>query len=101
MVHVHGHGQCARCGTSVEACCTGAGDEVEEEDGVLQPIDPRLFGRLFEHLGGPRATVTRESLVQALAHRLGVSLDEAQDVLETGAQLGLVVLHGDVVRLSA
>jgi hypothetical protein len=99
VVHVHGHGQCARCGANVDPCCAGSGDEADIDGAVVQPVDPQLFARLFAHLGGPRATVARPALVYALAHRLGVGLEEAADVLDAGTQLGLVTMHGEGVRL--
>jgi hypothetical protein len=36
LVWVHGHGQCARCGTNVQSCCEGAplptGEQPERDD---------------------------------------------------------------------
>jgi len=31
IVHVHGHGQCARCGINIEPCCDGGGCEFLSE----------------------------------------------------------------------
>ncbi|MBK8100489.1 MAG: hypothetical protein IPK26_25610 [Planctomycetes bacterium] len=89
IVHVHGHGQCAACGTNVEPCCGGAGGEAGESP-TLHPLDanPRLFERLFEGLGGPTATVAEDALVFALAQRLGVDLDEARLLIEAGVRTG-------------
>ena len=66
-MHVHGHGQCAACGTNVEPCCGGAGGEAGESP-TLHPLDanPQLFERLFEGLGGPKATVAEDALAFAL-----------------------------------
>jgi hypothetical protein len=92
VVHVHGHGQCAHCGTNFEPCCDGA--DAEDEAGSATPIDtaadPGLFARLFEHLGGAERTVTTEALLFALVQHLGTDLDDARLLLEAGERVGLV-----------
>lgn len=100
MVYVHGHGQCARCGENVEACCSGASafDEAGERESA-EGIDPHLFRRMFDELGGPRASVTREALLFALQRWLGGTLDEAAEILAAGVRLGQVRQHGRVLRL--
>lgn len=91
-MHVHGHGQCAACGTNVEPCCGGAGGEAGESP-TLHPLEanPRLFQQVFEGLGGAAATVTEAALVFALAQRLGVDLDEGRLVVEAGVRTGRIV----------
>jgi len=31
VIQVHGHGQCATCGTNIDPCCSGAPLETQEE----------------------------------------------------------------------
>src|SRR5262245_65971573 len=83
VVAVHGHGQCARCGTNTEPCCAGA-DAASEADQAPAPtaLDPGLFARLFRQLGGEDVTVTVDCLLYALARALDVPLDEARIVLD-------------------
>ncbi|MBL8752242.1 MAG: hypothetical protein JNK15_02990 [Planctomycetes bacterium] len=91
-VPVHGHGQCERCGTNIEPCCSGANafDEAAATAAIDAVPDPQLFARLFAQLGGPAATVTTDALLFALVQRLGTDLDDARLVLEAGERLGLV-----------
>lgn len=97
VVYVHGHGQCQRCGTNTEPCCAGAsaGDEMPDAATDAAMPDPGLFARLFQHLGGPSATVTTDSLLQAIVVHQQCDLDEARLVLEAGERIGLVVRVGD------
>ncbi len=97
MVFVHGHGQCGRCGTNTEPCCSGASAESEvTSDGThLAEPDAGLFPRLFVHLGGPSATVTTEALLHAIVQSQDCDLDEARLVLEAGERVGLVVPVGE------
>jgi hypothetical protein len=97
IVHVHGHGQCQRCGTNTEPCCAGASAADEVLDVAMDQAvpDPGLFPRLFLHLGGPDATVTTDSLLQAIVGNQQCDLDEARLVLEAGERIGLVVRVGD------
>lgn len=101
IVHVHGHGQCARCGTNVDPCCSGASaaDEAGATGGNGCQLAPDLLPRLFDHLGGRTATVTEASLAFALAQSLDTSLDEARMVLRTAQELGAVVLADGTARL--
>jgi hypothetical protein len=95
LVHVHGHGQCAHCGANTEPCCGGASaDEVPDEATQAARPDPGLFPRLFLHLGGPDATVTTASLLQAIVQSQQCDLDEAALVLEAGERIGLIVRVG-------
>lgn len=93
---VHGHGQCARCGTNIEPCCSGASAENEAAvtDHIDTGPDPGLFARTFLHLGGASVTVTVDALRFALAQRLGVDLDEAMLVIEAAERTGLIVPTG-------
>ena len=96
LVPVHGHAQCARCGTNVQPCCAGAsaGDEADEPVRSELGVEPQLFARLFLHLGGPTATVTADSLLFALVQHLGSDLDDARVVLEAGERVGVVMPAG-------
>ena len=96
VVQVHGHGQCANCGTNFEPCCAGAdaADEAGSTTEVNVAEEPRLFARLFAQLGGVKATVTTESLLFALVQRLGTDLDDAKIVLEAGERIGIVQQAG-------
>lgn len=91
-MRVHGHGQCAHCGSNIEPCCSGA--NALDEAGVTSAVDiepgRQLFPRLFEQLGGQAATVTSDALLFALAQRLATDLDEARIVLEAAERLGIV-----------
>ncbi len=91
-VHVHGHGQCARCGNNIEPCCSGASaqDEAAATRVIDTAPDQQLFPRLFDHLGGRTATVTSDALLFALTQRLGSDLDDARLVLEAAERLGIV-----------
>jgi hypothetical protein len=102
VVHVHGHGQCSHCGTNVEPCCSGASPEDAESAAVCQEIaaDPRLFERVFAHLGGTTASVSRESLCFALGQWLGLGMEEALIVLDAGVHTGKLRTSGpDTYRL--
>jgi len=103
VVAVHGHGQCARCGTNTEPCCAGADAASEADQAPPAPTepDPALFARLFRHLGGERATVTVDCLLHALGRALDVPLDEARIVFDAGVDIGQLARRGDTVRLAA
>ena len=90
IVHVHGHAQCATCGVNIEPCCDGADPGSEVSKAALEPIhaDPQLFARMFERLGGARATVTADALVFALVEHLAVDLDTARMILDAGQHTG-------------
>ncbi len=100
IVHVHGHGQCARCGTNLEPCCGGA-DALDEagEGGSSWQLGPDLLQRVFEQLGSVGRSVTADSLRLALARALDASLQHADDVLELAVRLGRLVRTGAVYRL--
>lgn len=93
VVHVHGHGQCAACGTNVEPCCAGDNPnaaDTRRANGDADGAAPQLFPLLFEGLGGRDATVTTDALLFALANRLGSDLAEARLVLEAAERVGIV-----------
>ena len=102
IVHVHGHGQCSRCGTNVDPCCSGAspGDEADQPAGTGAPIDPELFKHLFRDLGGEAATVTLDCVLATLARHLDVPLEEARLVLDAGLTLGQLEMSQGLVRLA-
>jgi hypothetical protein len=89
-VPVHGHGQCARCGTNIEPCCSGANaaDEAAATTGIAGGIDRALLARTFRALGGEMATVTGDALRFALAQRLGTDLDDAALLIEAAERVG-------------
>lgn len=90
-VHVHSHGQCAFCGTAIEPCCDGAGDEADAQPwGPHLGIDRRTLLEVFEGLGGAGATVTAEALLHALTARSGGTWEEAARTLETLVREGVV-----------
>lgn len=100
MVHVHGHGQCGRCGTSVEPCCTGADAQGEADEPVpAWRLGPDVLPRLFAELGGEGRSVTPEALRFLLAHVLGVPLGEAEEVIGTALELGHLRRSGPGLRL--
>ena len=63
-VPVHGHGQCERCGTNIEPCCSGANaaEEAGATPGIDTGPDPGLLARTFLALGGPEVTVKEVAL---------------------------------------
>jgi hypothetical protein len=77
MVHVHGHGQCVFCGTNVEPCCVGAGDEAELAAGPQLLPGPLPLAALFAELGEVHASVTHDALTNAVCRRVGCDLAEA------------------------
>lgn len=95
-VFVHGHGQCAHCGTNVEPCCAGASaDDVSAPpQGEMPVVDPELFVRVFETLGGTTATVTRAALQHALVQRLGTDLADAKLLVDAGLRCGRLEAAG-------
>lgn len=97
VVDVHGHGQCTRCGTNVDPCCSGAGEAGPDGTAatcVVDGVGPRLFQDLFARLGGPQASVGEDALHYALTERLGCDLDTARLVAEAGARIGIVRQSG-------
>jgi hypothetical protein len=101
MVHVHGHGQCAFCGSNVEPCCAGAaGDEAELAVGPPQPQGPLPLRALFSELGDAQASVTHEALVNAVCRREGCDLTEAcERLLHEIDQGRLLRIENGVYRL--
>lgn len=97
---MHGHGQCARCGANVEPCCSGA-SALDEADEALAPqgVEPHLFERMFEELGGRDRSVTRSALLYALQRWLGGGLPEAGEILEAGIRLGHLRQSGAALQL--
>lgn len=102
VVHVHGHGQCASCGSNVDPCCSGAAADTEADQprGPGAAVAPATFDRLFEQLGGAAATVTIDSARLALARMLDLPLDEAAMVLDLGVELGRLRRDGVTLRLA-
>ncbi len=100
VVFVHGHGQCANCGTNVDPCCSGAdpGSEALAPGERAQPVDIRVLKRVFAELGGLDATVTEASFLFALVRALDAPLDEARAVMEAAAGLSLLRVRDGTVR---
>lgn len=99
LVHVHGHGQCAHCGTNVEPCCSGAGDEAEATQPPRLDVAPHVFERLFEELGGRKASVAAEALHNAFSRTQGTDLEEARAVVGVAVRLGILAeTAGDAYR---
>ncbi len=100
VVHVHGHGQCAACGSNVDPCCSGAAADTEADQprALGAVVAPTTFDRLFEQLGGAGATVTIDSARQALARMLDLPLDDAAMVLDLGVELGRLRRVGATLR---
>ena len=100
VVFVHGHGQCANCGTNVDPCCSGAdpGSEALAPGERAQPVDIRVLKRVFAELGGLDTTVTEASFLFALARALDAPLDEARAVMEAAAGLSLLRVRDGTVR---
>lgn len=97
LVEVHGHGQCAACGTNVVPCCTGAGQEADAgERGGLATL-PDLLAVLEE--GG--GTLQRDDLLNRFAQVTGCTWEDGEALLRAGVHRG-VLTHGpdDLVALS-
>lgn len=100
VVRVHGHGQCSRCGTNIEPCCSGASPEEPAAAGAIAILpDPALFERVFAALGHRAATHSEEALRHALVQRLACDLDYAALLLRSGLGLGLLQAHAGGLRL--
>lgn len=93
LVHVHGHGQCAQCGTNVEPCCSGSGDEAEATQPPRLDVAPHVFEQLFDELGGRTASVSAEALFNAFSRAQATDLDEARAVVGVAVRLGILVAH--------
>ena len=94
LVRVHGHGQCAHCGTNVEPCCSGAGDEVEADQSTRLEVSARVFAELFGELGGRDVSVAPEALVNAYCRAQGTDHEEALAVVAVAVRLGILTQHG-------
>lgn len=107
VVHVHGHGQCASCGTNIEPCCAGDNGQDGATREARPPserreVSPGIFPAVFEGLGGIGCTVTESSLRFAVATRLASDLDEARLVLDAAIRAGVLEAPGDgLYRLTA
>ncbi len=88
LIHVHGHGQCASCGSNVEPCCAGAGTEAELATGPTQAAESLPLPLLFADLGGGDAAVTHDALVHAVCCLLGCDLTEACERLAAEMDAG-------------
>jgi hypothetical protein len=100
VVHVHGHGQCSRCGTNVEPCCSGASPEEPAAAGAIAILpDPTVLERVFQTLGNATATHSETALRHALVQRLACDLDYAGLVLQAAVKLGLLDAHAGGFRL--
>lgn len=99
VVHVHGHGQCANCGTNVQPCCGADAPSDASLSASAGEVDagaaPQLFPSLFDALGGRDVTVTADSLRFALTGRLGCDLAEADLLLEAAVHVGILRLAGE------
>jgi len=100
VVFVHGHGQCANCGTNVDPCCSGAdpGSEALAPGERAQPVDASVLKRVFAELGGIDATVTEASFLFALARALDAPLDEARAVMDAAVGLGMLRARDGTLR---
>ena len=100
VVFVHGHGQCANCGTNVDPCCSGAdpGSEALAPGERAQPVDASMLKRVFAELGGIDATVTEPAVLFALARALDAPLDEARAVMDAAVGLGMLRARDGTVR---
>lgn len=88
-VRVHSHTQCTHCGTVLESCCMGAGDEdcpVLEHATALHPAHLEALFRP----GGKAVTLTATSAVHRLHEILGCDLDTARGALEGAVAAGRI-----------
>ena len=93
-VRVHGHGQCATCKTNIEPCCSGDNTDDAACKNRGQEINNsglHLFPRVFDAIGGRKATVTTEALIFGLNTRLGTTYDEARALIEAAERIGIIV----------
>ena len=93
---MHGHEQCASCGTNIGPCCAGAdpASEADTTSAVGAAPAPELSAQIFDPLGGRDATVADDALLFALVQRLGHDLDEARVVVEAAERVGILVAAG-------
>lgn len=102
VVQVHGHGQCSFCHTNVDPCCSGAdaANEIDAAASRQRAVAEQQLSRVFAHLGGAEVTVTREALTLGLANGLGLSLDEAQQIIVAGLRDERLRVSGGGLRLA-
>ena len=96
-MQVHGHGQCATCGTNIQPCCAGdSGNDAGSCAKVSAAVEvaPGWLEDVFDHLGGPEATVTSDALLLALGARFG------SDLAATKQMLGRAVRQGALVTIA-
>jgi hypothetical protein len=98
LVWVHGHGQCAVCGTNVVPCCMGAGDEADQHGGGpgALAVEDVLDG--FERAGAGAQAITEDALIHALTTRHEVSHDAAKAAIARAVGLRRLGQAGRVVR---
>lgn len=96
-VHVHGHEQCSLCGSNVEPCCGGAG---EEFDAFARGGDAADVDALVAVLAGLGGATTREDLLNWFAERTAAPLVLSAQVLERARRAGRVVERDGVVAVA-
>lgn len=95
VLWVHGHGQCTACGSAIEPCCEGAGEELDEP-GSDRPPPP---ARVAELLAARGVSLTRDALLWEICARTGCSYDAARRALEAAERLRLVRCRNGVCSL--
>jgi hypothetical protein len=101
LVWVHGHGQCANCSTTIVPCCTGVGQEVDEQLDDPEPVEVDDVLRAFGECSGGSDATTFDSLVLTLHERLHCTHDAATAAIARAVALHRLSLHGKVVRRHA
>ncbi|MBK8976984.1 MAG: hypothetical protein IPM29_13795 [Planctomycetes bacterium] len=91
LVRVHGHGQCAHCGTNVEPCCAGAGDEVDARE---SGHDRATVATLCALVAGHGGAVQRDVLLNDFSDHTGAGWG-------LGARLLREAIAGGDLRLDA
>ncbi len=87
LVFVHGHGQCAACGTNVVPCCTGAGDEVDSSDPGIERARIDTLVEILEARGPMR----EDDLFNEFATRTGCGWEIGRALLRQAIARGRIV----------
>lgn len=98
LVWVHGHGQCANCGTTIVPCCTGAGQEADEQIDAPEPVEVDDVLDAFAACSGGHETTTLDSLVLVLHERHHCTHDAAMAAITRAVSLRRLSLQGKLVR---
>jgi len=98
LVWVHGHAQCVNCGTPVIPCCTGVGQELDEQTFAHHAVTVEDVLAAFDRCAGPASAVTLQSLLLEIVQHEDCTQDDARAAVERAAALRRLVLIDGIVR---